>query len=121
VFPVFLIRAHIGTFFSVEFSKTGEEHRELGTVRAGYVMQIPFGKYEGEEVADLPDDYLLWLAGRDLYGSLRAAVRRELRAVVLSLRTLNPAHGAIRHHQNRLLLRQVAFRCQQPKGHCSPS
>jgi len=43
-------------------------------------MTMPFGKHHGLDTADLPDDYLMWLARRcELYGGLRSAVRRELR------------------------------------------
>jgi hypothetical protein len=41
---------------------------------------MPFGKYVGEDIADLPDSYLTWLVEKGrLYGHLRAAVRREFR------------------------------------------
>lgn len=26
-------------------------------------MKMPFGKYKGEDIEDLPSDYLRWLAG----------------------------------------------------------
>jgi Putative quorum-sensing-regulated virulence factor len=40
---------------------------------------MPFGKYRGVEVGDLPDDYLLWLRGVELRCNwLRAAVDAEL-------------------------------------------
>jgi hypothetical protein len=43
-------------------------------------MQMPFGKHAGEEVCELPNGYLLWLAREcDLYGDLLATVLRELR------------------------------------------
>jgi hypothetical protein len=39
---------------------------------------MPFGKHKGENVADLPDDYLEWLHGLDdLHGKLRRAVDAE--------------------------------------------
>jgi len=42
-------------------------------------MKMPFGRHEGELLRDLPDGYLLWLSGRDLYEPLRSAVRDEVR------------------------------------------
>ena|SRR5215472_303463 len=42
-------------------------------------MRMPFGRHKGSEVADLPDDYLEWLAGLDdLRQRLREAVEGEL-------------------------------------------
>jgi hypothetical protein len=41
-------------------------------------MTMPFGKYKGTEIAELPSDYLLWmLALDDLREPLRSAVLRE--------------------------------------------
>jgi hypothetical protein len=41
-------------------------------------MRMPFGKYKGTNVAELPDDYLEWLHGLDdLRGRLRRAVDAE--------------------------------------------
>lgn len=38
-------------------------------------MIMPFGMYAGEDVADLPCDYLLWIVENvDLYGDLEQAV-----------------------------------------------
>jgi len=39
---------------------------------------MPFGKYRGEEIQDLPDNYLYWLMTIDLHGGLKVAVEREL-------------------------------------------
>jgi hypothetical protein len=42
---------------------------------------MPFGRYRGLYVADLPDDYLRWLQGLDdLRGRLRRAVDAEWRS-----------------------------------------
>jgi hypothetical protein len=42
------------------------------------VTTIPFGKYRGRPLAELPDAYLRWLAGLpDLREPLRSAVDRE--------------------------------------------
>ena len=41
-------------------------------------MEMPFGKYKGEDVEDLPESYLRWLTSIDLYGSLREAVYEAL-------------------------------------------
>jgi hypothetical protein len=41
---------------------------------------MPFGKHKGVPLAELPDDYLDWLASLDdLRPPLRAAVHREVR------------------------------------------
>ena len=43
-------------------------------------MRMPFGRYFGVTIEDLPDGYLRWLhTGASLYGDLRAAVDAELR------------------------------------------
>lgn len=42
---------------------------------------MPFGKYHGYDIRDLPDDYLCWLAENvDLREPLRSAVEKEMRA-----------------------------------------
>ena len=41
-------------------------------------MIMPFGKYRGLDLSDLPLDYLQWLAGRELHPPLRGAVDAEL-------------------------------------------
>lgn len=38
---------------------------------------MPFGKHRGQDLRDLPEDYLAWLETRDLYEPLRSAVVRE--------------------------------------------
>lgn len=38
---------------------------------------MPFGKFKGVEVADLPDDYLDWLVSIDLRDPLLSAVEAE--------------------------------------------
>ena len=44
----------------------------------GRVMKIPFGKYKGEYVSYLPDEYLWWLFGQDFLKSpLDEVVRDE--------------------------------------------
>lgn len=45
-------------------------------------MNMPFGKYRGVEIADLPDDYLSWLLslGDDLRQPLRWAIIAEWRS-----------------------------------------
>ena len=40
-------------------------------------MNMPFGKYRGVEIADLPDDYLQWLCAIELREPLRGAVHVE--------------------------------------------
>ena len=40
---------------------------------------MPFGKFKGTRLADVPLDYLEWLAGRELREPLCSAVREELR------------------------------------------
>lgn len=41
---------------------------------------MPFGKFRGVLVADLPDDYLAWLRSLELREPLRSAVATEWRA-----------------------------------------
>lgn len=42
-------------------------------------MLMPFGKFKGQPVADLPEWYLRWLADEvDLFGPLRKAVESAL-------------------------------------------
>jgi Putative quorum-sensing-regulated virulence factor len=44
-------------------------------------MRLPFGKFKGAHVADLPDGYLGWLHGLgDLREPLRTAIAREVHA-----------------------------------------
>lgn len=40
-------------------------------------MKMPFGRYRGQPLADLPDEYLDWLQGLDLRDPLRMGVERE--------------------------------------------
>jgi Putative quorum-sensing-regulated virulence factor len=40
-------------------------------------VQIPFGKYRGTSVTELPFDYLQWLTSIDLLDPLRAEVKKE--------------------------------------------
>ncbi len=40
-------------------------------------MQMPFGKFKGRELADLPDDYVSWLLNIDLREPLASAIKRE--------------------------------------------
>jgi hypothetical protein len=41
-------------------------------------MTMPFGKYKGVEVIDLPDSYICWLIDEvDLFGQLHLEVQRE--------------------------------------------
>lgn len=42
-------------------------------------MNMPFGKYKGRRLRDLPDDYLDWLTTIDLRPRLHAAVWNEIR------------------------------------------
>ncbi len=42
-------------------------------------MQMPFGKFKGFEIEDIPKSYLEWIGENlDLYGDLREAVFDEL-------------------------------------------
>lgn len=40
-------------------------------------MKMPFGKFHGVDLRDLPDDYLIWLRGIELRDPLRTAVEWE--------------------------------------------
>ena len=42
-------------------------------------MQVPFGKYYGLELREVPDDYLCWLSTIQLRDRLRSAVAKEIR------------------------------------------
>jgi hypothetical protein len=42
-------------------------------------MIMPFGKYRGLDLADLPNEYLEWLRTRDLREPLQSAVEDEIR------------------------------------------
>jgi len=41
------------------------------------ISTMPFGKYRGEAISDLPGDYLNWLTSIDLREPLRSAVLAE--------------------------------------------
>ena len=42
-------------------------------------MKMPFGKFEGTEIEEIPKDYLQWIGNNlDLYGDLRTAIFDEL-------------------------------------------
>jgi len=40
-------------------------------------VRMPFGKHKGRELRDLPNDYLAWLADRELREPLRSEVEAE--------------------------------------------
>jgi len=47
-------------------------------------MKMPFGKYKGEEVDSIPEEYLQWLWEEvDLRGQLKRSVRHVLRAYTI--------------------------------------
>jgi hypothetical protein len=53
-------------------------------------MTMPFGKYRGLDLSELPDDYFNWLAGRpNLREPLLSAVVDELRARQRNAKTEN--------------------------------
>jgi hypothetical protein len=41
-------------------------------------LKMPFGKFKGTSIRDLPGDYLRWLGTIKLHGPLRAAVQAAL-------------------------------------------
>ncbi|MBL8799665.1 MAG: DUF3820 family protein [Planctomycetia bacterium] len=43
-------------------------------------MRMPFGKYAGELLEDIPDSYLLWLLSIELQPWLHGAVAEEVRS-----------------------------------------
>lgn len=47
---------------------------------------MPFGKYRGVDVEDLPDHYLAWLLSIELRPALRDAVRRERNRLAETMR-----------------------------------
>ena len=42
-------------------------------------FRMSFGKHKGKILADVPDDYLQWLLGRDHWAATRIAVERHLK------------------------------------------
>ena len=42
-------------------------------------MKIPFGKYEGEDIEDIPHSYLLWLERECTNDTVREAAENEVR------------------------------------------
>lgn len=62
-------------------------------------LVIPFGQYRGRPIADLPDDYLAWLATRpDLTVRLNPGRKLRLRVALtmeLQRRLDDPEHGRI--------------------------
>jgi hypothetical protein len=64
-----------GLFFLVSIH---ENHLTPARRAQGLVVKMPFGRYKGIELAALPDDYVIWLAGLDdLREPLRAALETE--------------------------------------------
>lgn len=57
------------------------------------ITRMPFGKHRGERIAELPDDYVLWLTGIELRPQLRATVWAEVerRRAESQARTRRPA------------------------------
>ena len=43
-------------------------------------MRIPFGKFKGYSIEDIPDDYFAWLQTIELRDPLRAAICAEAKA-----------------------------------------
>lgn len=43
-------------------------------------MKMPFGKWKGCELSELPDSYLKWLSTLELYESLRCEVDEEIQS-----------------------------------------
>jgi uncharacterized protein (DUF3820 family) len=53
---------------------------------------MPFGKHKGEPIAELPHDYLAWLAGEDfINGRLRKTIAEEIRLRLRSVPMETPA------------------------------
>lgn len=46
---------------------------------------MPFGKYKGTKLKDLPDDYVYYLHGTDCYGAVRQYVDSVIDAVVANI------------------------------------
>ena len=47
---------------------------------------MPFGKYKGVKMADIPDSYLLWLYENDkCYGTIKQYIKDNLEAIKVNI------------------------------------
>lgn len=58
-------------------------------------MKMPFGKYKGEDVCDLPIDYIKWLEEQDW---VRDELRKELQHEIEKHDGDRPGKGIQRNH-----------------------
>ena len=56
-------------------------------------MLMPFGKYRGTSVTELPFDYLQWLTSIDLLDPLRTEVKKEYESVRETFMRSAPIRG----------------------------
>jgi DNA polymerase III epsilon subunit-like protein len=43
------------------------------------IKRMPFGKYKGKKIEEIPQDYLSWLSGTDIDSDMRYTVEQQLR------------------------------------------
>lgn len=85
-------------------------------------MKMPFGKFRGVLVADLPDEYLAWLKGLDdLREPLRTVVEAEWggRTAARAILEADPLPGDVRPWAEELVTagyRQLAQRHHPDRG-----
>ena len=75
-------------------------------------MRMPFGKYKGCDLGDIPDGYLDWLwANVDLYGDLRD----EVEAIVVC-RSFGVARTDLDEGRLKTTYREMAFKWHPDRG-----
>ena len=58
-------------------------------------MKMPFGKYKGQDMEDLPDSYLLWLAENIESGAVLEEAENQLK-LREGVGVVRPARGSVR-------------------------
>lgn len=98
------------------FKLTTRYQRSVHCTEGGaIIVKIPFGKYRGQSISELPEDYLAWLKTIELYPQMRAAVEFELycrRAEQKSQQTTTasvPSGPTIRLKPDQIQLARLVF------------